>query len=476
MDVLDGPDVEPARWLRGNDEADRDRELTSDDDFLLVAAGEGPGVGIDRRRPDIKVLDALGGPLADCLEIEDPVLAVRGLVVAVENVVFGHGHRADEPVAAAVLGDVRDADVGHPARAGLLDVLAGDGGFARVDRSQPGNRLDELGLAIALDAGDDHDLARPDIEVDSLDHHLVAIVADLQVANAQDDLAWLRLALGHDQLDIAPDHEVRELLARGRLRVRRAGDAAATEHDDVVGDLQDLVELVGDEDDRRARRRERANDPEQLLGLVWRQNRARLVQDEDVAVPVEGLQDLHPLAYTDGEILDLRVRIDVQLVLLGELDDPLSRRTPIERAEGPAHGLCAECHGLDHVEDRHEHEVLVDHADAGLDGAHGIVEDAFLAIDEDLAGIGLVQARQDVHERRLAGAVLAEQAEHLATVCLDRDLVVCEHAGKPFRDVAQLKPHGCLEEVADAWGMQTAPGPRCGPGAVDYWSGLARAS
>ena len=59
----------------------------------------------------------------------------------------------------------------------------------------------------------------------------------------------------------------------------------------------------------------------------------------------------------------------------------------VERAERPGHGLRAERDGVDDVEDRHEHEVLVDHADAGVDRLGRVVEDARVAVDEDLARV-----------------------------------------------------------------------------------------
>ena len=49
--------------------------------------------------------------------------------------------------------------------------------------------------------------------------------------------------------------------------------------------------------------------------------------------------------------------------------------------------LGAEGHRLDDVEHRNEHEVLVDHPDAGLDRRGGVAEDALLAVDEDLARV-----------------------------------------------------------------------------------------
>ena len=43
-----------------------------------------------------------------------------------------------------------------------------------------------------------------------------------------------------------------------------------------------------------------------------------------------------------------------------------------------------------------------------------------LAAEQDLAGIGLVDAGEDAHQRRLAGAVLADQPDHLVRPDLDR--------------------------------------------------------
>ena len=129
------------------------------------------------------------------------------------------------------------------------------------------------------------------------------------------------------QLHVPADHEVGEDLP-GRLRgLHRAGDASPTEDRDPVGDLEHLVELVRDEDHGGAGRGESADDPEQLLRLERGQDGGRLVQHEDVALPVEGLEDLHPLAHAHGEILDPRVRVDVQVVLLATARRPVPVRS-----------------------------------------------------------------------------------------------------------------------------------------------------
>jgi hypothetical protein len=55
------------------------------------------------------------------------------------------------------------------------------------------------------------------------------------------------------------------------------------------------------------------------------EHRCRLVEDEDPRFAVEGLEDLDALPDADRQVLDRRVGF-VELVLLGRLDDPLSRR------------------------------------------------------------------------------------------------------------------------------------------------------
>ena len=81
------------------------------------------------------------------------------------------------------------------------------------------------------------------------------------------------------------------------------------------------------------------------------------------------------------------------------------------RAFGERHAaLGAEQQVLQHRERLDQHEVLVDHADPGADRILGAVDLALLAVDPDDAAIGLIVAVEDVHQRRLAGAVLPDDA------------------------------------------------------------------
>ena len=87
-------------------------------------------------------------------------------------------------------------------------------------------------------------------------------------------------------------------------------------------------------------------------------------------------------------------------------------------------------------EHRHQHEVLVDHADAGVDGVLGVAEIRGLAVDEDLALIRAVEPRENVHQRGFAGAVLAEQAQNFARADFQVHVGVRYHRAEALGDAA----------------------------------------
>src|SRR5688572_4939302 len=79
-----------------------------------------------------------------------------------------------------------------------------------------------------------------------------------------------------------------------------------------------------------------------------------------------------------------------------------------------------------------EAEVLVHHADADVERIPRRAEGNGLAADVQLAGVRVVEAGEDVRERALPGAVLAEQRVHLADGRLEVDPVVGDDAREPL--------------------------------------------
>ena len=70
------------------------------------------------------------------------------------------------------------------------------------------------------------------------------------------------------------------------------------------------------------------------------------------------------------------------------------------------------------------------------------------AVDLDGAVVGLLHAVQDLHQRRLAGTVLADDGVDGAAADVDVDVVVGDHAREPLADAAQ--PDGDCSAAAAA--------------------------
>jgi hypothetical protein len=94
------------------------------------------------------------------------------------------------------------------------------------------------------------------------------------------------------------------------------------------------------------------------------------------------------------------------------------------------------------------------------------------AADDELAGVGLLEAGDDLHQRGLAAAVVAEQAERFALVQVD--VTQGDHGPEGLGDVldahdlvgcrGRRRVCGCLEAGhGDPVGARRLPGP-CGDG------------
>src|SRR5690606_39170322 len=94
---------------------------------------------------------------------------------------------------------------------------------------------------------------------------------------------------------------------------------------------------------------------------------------------------------------------------------------------------------LGHGQCTHQLEMLMHHSDARLGGLAGRVKRNRPTVQADGAAIGPDQTRDDVHQRRLACAVFAQNAHHLAPPDVETYLVVGNKASVSLGDAIELQ-------------------------------------
>ncbi len=288
------------------------------------------------------------------------------------------------------------------------------------------------------------DLPGVHLERDVPQRREAAVVAGRDPFDRQHDATRLDGRALQGLEDRTPDHQAGEVGPgdAGGVHVR-GGDLAGAHDGDPVRDREDLAQLVADEDDAPAGRGHGPERDEQLLGLLGREDRGGLVHDQDAGAAVEHLEDLDALLLPDGQLPDARPGVDAEPDVPGDRLDLRLGPAEVEAEPGLLH---AEQHVLGHGLRGHEREVLVDHADPAGDGVARRAERHGLPVEAQLSLVGLVEPGQDVHERGLAGAVLAEQRVDLARADVEIDVVVGEDAREGLDDADGLEGGG------DGWG------------------------
>ena len=107
-------------------------------------------------------------------------------------------------------------------------------------------------------------------------------VIDGPVFHTEDLLADLHIALGVSLSEVATHHERDDLALGGRgvLHVDRLDGLAVAQDRRAIGDLGNLTELVGDDDDSNALVAQAAHEVEELSRVVVVEGGGGLVQDQ----------------------------------------------------------------------------------------------------------------------------------------------------------------------------------------------------
>ncbi len=386
-DVLRRADVEASRWLRGDDDRRILRQLAADDQLLLIPSGEALRRGAGPGRLDPEAIHQLAHVLIDlppAQERQGPAELLPPLYP--ENRVLGQREREDKPKLPAVLRDVRDSQAVDLPRVLAEDVRSIDGGHSLRWLPESREGLDELALAVSLDAGDPEDLASVDVKGEVLHGDLLRVRLHGEALDMEDARSCTLRSLANgslvaggltlrefngllsNELDRFTDHQPGEAL-RGRLRRPDVADhLPVSQDDDPISNRTDFLQLVGDEDDGLARLLQPSQEGKELIHLQGGEDRGWLVQDQEVDVARKDLEDLNALLFPHGELLHRDVQGNAEATLFHHLLEAFPRGRQMEASEWAA---VAQGHVFCGGERSDKGEVLMDHPDPEVEGLAG---------------------------------------------------------------------------------------------------------
>ena len=339
-------------------------------------------------------------------------------------------------MAAAVLGHVGDAQRDGPRGGADPRRTPPQEDLAGVGRRQAEEHPRQLGPPRADEPGQAEDLAGPDGQVDPAHARRPAA----QAADLQHHLAGRHGPLGEDRRELAADHHPDQLGAGHLGHPPGADERPVAQRGHAVGDLRQLLEAVRDVDDPDPLRLQLADDAEEVLHLLVAERGGGLVHDQDPGVGPQRPGDLDELLLGHRQPAHLGLGVDARADPPEEPPGPLPAPCPADPTPGPPR-LQPQRDVLGDRQVGEEGRLLVDRGDPERAGADRVVVLDRPALHLERSLVRRVGAGDDLDQRRLPRAVLADQGMDLAGLQVEGDAPQRLDPGERLADARQ--PEEC---------------------------------
>jgi hypothetical protein len=314
----------------------------------------------------------------------------------------------------------------------------------RTGLAQTEQRLGQFGSTRSHQSGQADDLAGLNREGDGR-------AADVQAQPLDSQQGFVRAGRRRmipleEQFQLATDHEPDHRFMADLVALQFTGVLSVAQDSHPVCYLIDLHEPMRDVQHAHAVAFQVADHGEEPIGVALRQAGRRFVHDEDARFQGQGPGDLDELLLPDRQAGNGSARRAIQAEAAGDdLGVGIDARIDQSKRTAPAR-FAAQEDVPGHVEVLGEVQFLVNENDAAALGVIDAVEMHRLAVQQDRAGIRSFNPGEDLHQGGFAGAVLADDREHLAAPQVDVDVFQGLHAGKGLRYAScfEKERHGGL--------------------------------
>ena len=262
--------------------------------------------------------------------------------------------------------------------------------------------------------------------------------AMIEVPHLQHGVADSGFGLGEQAVDRSANHHGNQLRFVDLADVPCADKAAVAQHGDAVGQSEYLGHAMANIDDADAAPAQLAHHRHEALHIRIHQRSGRLVHDQHVGFVGNRLGDLDHLPVGDAERADPDVRADVDVEPPEQFHRLAAHLAMVDEAETVGR-FAADPDVFGHRHRRHQVQFPMDHGDAVLQRVQRAFQPDVAAVEFEGAGIGRVDAGDDLHQRRLSGAVLAHQGVDAARAQAELYIVECQHAGEFLAHILDLE-------------------------------------
>ncbi len=304
--------------------------------------------------------------------------------------------------------------------------------------------LQQFGLAVAGDAGNAEDFAGAHVEARCpCSRSTPVVVDDPQVLDLQHGLAGRGGLLVDPQQHLAPDHQfgqfaramVSAVLTVAVISPRRMTLTVSVTS--MISRSLWVIRMMVLPSSLQP-----LEDAEQVIGLGRGQHAGRFVEDQDFGLPVERLEDLDPLLHGRRDRSSISASGSTSSSYscgqLGQRARAPWPATACSSAPSSAPSMTFSSTVKFSTSLKCWNTMPMPARDRGL----AVGDLGLLAVDEDLARVGFVEAVEDRHQRRLAGAVFADDPVDRARHDADRDVLVGLHRAEGLGDAVEFDRRG----------------------------------
>ncbi len=219
----------------------------------------------------------------------------------------------------------------------------------------------------------------------------------------------------------------------------RADHGAIAQNGGAIADSFHFLQAVRDVNNGNAALLEILDHPEKMIDFVGRQHRRRLVHDDDSGIQRQRFGDFHHLLLGYAQALDdgFRSNLDVErgqdfARLLEQFLAVDDSEPAIEQRFASQENVFRDAHLGNKI------EFLVNGADPQLLRIVGTADMHWLALEQNLARVGGINAGKDFDEGGLARPVLAQQHMHLGGPRIEVHALERKDAGEMLDDPAHF--------------------------------------